>query len=226
MSVKSIFWAMEKEVFSSSQKLVLLVLANFASETGKAYPAVATICRMTSQTDVTVRNALAELVKRGVIIDTGKRTGITQQVKVYQLPIGACETEPLDEYKTCEKTCIKTHKKTYIKTCEKEGQSIEALDPKTKKENNFPAVPEALRDPGFLKAWEEWLNFRQSKRKPVSAIAASRQLEKCQKWGVEKSIQSIDRSIQCDYQGLFPVQEHRRSSAGSVGCEDLDAVNF
>ena len=87
MSLKAVVWALEnEEVFSSSQKFVLVALANYASEEGKSYPAVATICRMTKQSDDTVRRCLEQLSADRLIIDTGKKFGPTQQVRVWQLP--------------------------------------------------------------------------------------------------------------------------------------------
>lgn len=91
MSVRALFWALEQEVFPSSKKFVLVALANFASDTGKSFPSTESIGRITCQQINTVRNALDGLVQEGVISDTGKRTGATGQIKVYQLPEDACE---------------------------------------------------------------------------------------------------------------------------------------
>lgn len=92
MSIHALSWAFKIEAMPSSKKFVLVALANFASETGMAYPSVETICRLTCQQDATVRRALDSLVDEKVITDTGKRVGRTQQVKVYRLPEAACES--------------------------------------------------------------------------------------------------------------------------------------
>lgn len=94
VSFTAMKWAIGCEVTSSSQKFVLLALSNYASESGKAYPQVSTICKFTQLHDETVRKALDSLEKDGVITDTGKRWGKTQQVKVYQLPDEACDVPP------------------------------------------------------------------------------------------------------------------------------------
>jgi Helix-turn-helix domain len=91
MSLKALSWAFDIEAIPSSNKLVLLALANFSGETGQAYPSVETVGRITCQQDPTVRRALANLVELGIIKDTGKRVGATHQVKVYQLPEPCCE---------------------------------------------------------------------------------------------------------------------------------------
>jgi hypothetical protein len=87
MSLKAILWALENgEVFSSAQKFVLVALANYADEQGNSFPQVATICRLTKQSDDTVRRCLEKLREDGFIKDTGKKFGPTQQVRVWQLP--------------------------------------------------------------------------------------------------------------------------------------------
>lgn len=94
MSLKALSWAFDIEAIPSSNKLVLLALANYASETGKSYPSVETVCRITCQQDATVRRALENLTALNIISDTGSRVGSTQQVKVYQLPEHCCERPP------------------------------------------------------------------------------------------------------------------------------------
>ena len=85
-------WAFDQEVFPASNKFVLVALANFCGDTGKSYPGVNSICKITSLQDETVRKALGALVMQQVITDTGLTAGETGRVKVYQLPEAACET--------------------------------------------------------------------------------------------------------------------------------------
>jgi hypothetical protein len=86
VSHQAVAWALNVQGLQSSKKFVLIALANYASDTGLSYPSVNTICHLTCQKDDTVRAALKELVEIGVITDTGKLTGATKQIKVYQLP--------------------------------------------------------------------------------------------------------------------------------------------
>lgn len=94
MSIRALAWAFDQEIFPSSHKFVLVALANHCSDKGKSYPGVKTICDLTSQKEKTVRRALQALVDSGIIVDTGKRTGETSQVKVYQLPKATLERPP------------------------------------------------------------------------------------------------------------------------------------
>ena len=79
-------------------------------------------------------------------------------------------------------------------------------------------IPKALRTPAFLDKWEEWIRFRRAKRQTVSRIAAARQLKKLGEIGEEAAIATIERSIENDWQGLFPPRaipvKYRKDESG------------
>lgn len=52
-------------------------------------------------------------------------------------------------------------------------------------------------------AWNEWIDFRKSKRKPVSQRAANKQFELLNKYSEDQQRHIINQSISNDYQGLF-----------------------
>lgn len=89
MSVEAITWALRQPITHSSAKFVLVVLANNASaERAQAWPSVTYLAEATGQDRKTVMANLARLQEWGLISDTGKRTGATKQVVVYQLACG------------------------------------------------------------------------------------------------------------------------------------------
>jgi hypothetical protein len=135
VSLKAVVWALENDdVFSSAQKFVLVALANYASEEGKSYPAVATVCRLTKQSDDTVRRCLEQLKESGLIADTGKRFGPTQQVRVWQLPDEAWKVkDPLgaglkDPGKTPARPALRG---SNLRTLEPSGEEAAAGAPAT-----------------------------------------------------------------------------------------------
>ena len=67
------------------KKLVLLSLADRASEDHCAYPSLARVVDDTEMDRKTVLKIIDELIEDGLIVDTGERKGRTKQVKVYQL---------------------------------------------------------------------------------------------------------------------------------------------
>ena len=73
------------------------------------------------------------------------------------------------------------------------------------KEGTFAGLlPLHLQTPSFLAKWQEWERFRRLKRKPISRMAAVRQIRMLSELDPLMAAQAIDNSIQNDYQGLFP----------------------
>jgi hypothetical protein len=85
MSIRAIDWAFRQQIASSQDKFVLVALADYANDSGHAWPTITTTTRKTGQDRKTVIAALHRLEARGWIEDTGKRAGKTKQVKVYRL---------------------------------------------------------------------------------------------------------------------------------------------
>lgn len=77
------------------KKLVLLSLADRASEDHCAFPSMSRLVEDTEMDRKTVLKIIEELIEDGLIVDTGERKGRTKQVKVYQLiGINGRETVP------------------------------------------------------------------------------------------------------------------------------------
>ncbi|MBX3703971.1 MAG: helix-turn-helix domain-containing protein [Steroidobacteraceae bacterium] len=85
MSVTAISWAMKRQVAKSTEKFVLVCLANYADEHGIAYPSIAALESDTAQDRKTVIRGLRALIEAGWIEDTGERAGVTKQIPVYRL---------------------------------------------------------------------------------------------------------------------------------------------
>ncbi|MDE2096154.1 MAG: helix-turn-helix domain-containing protein [Patescibacteria group bacterium] len=240
MSLKALSWSFEREVFSSSQKFVLVALANFASETGKSYPSIETICRITEQNEKTVRKALDSLREKGFIRDTGKRTGHTQQIKVWEFPEstkyliavqnressnadakGDQNREPLDGGKAGQRR---------VKGGSKAGQSLPNLGSRTVNReplNQEPSsasapprienaaegvLPESLQTPEFVQAWAEWKKHRREIRHSLTPSTAAKQLSKLAAFPATTAVAMINQSIENGWQGLFDVkEEHGRN---------------
>lgn len=74
-------------------------------------------------------------------------------------------------------------------------------------------------------AWEEWLEYRKAKKKPVSDLAAKKQFKVLALYTHEVQQKIIDQSIMNDYTGLFPpkheYEKDNRSTRGRSIEEDL-----
>lgn len=87
MSIEFLNLAFRTRIRHSSAKFVLVALADYANEDGEAYPSVHTLMAKTDQDRKTVLLNLQRLVAAGLILDTGRRRGKTNQVKVWKLEI-------------------------------------------------------------------------------------------------------------------------------------------
>ena len=85
MSVDATRWAWLAPVKSSTQRLVLLSLADRAGEYHTCFPSVARITKDTKLNRKTIMKVIGELIELGLVEDTGHKKGTTKQVIVYRL---------------------------------------------------------------------------------------------------------------------------------------------
>lgn len=65
-------------------------------------------------------------------------------------------------------------------------------------------LPASLNCREFLDKWQEWLDYRKSVKKKVSALAAKKQINFLSQYDLATALSVIDQSIANDWQGLFP----------------------
>ncbi|MEG2446941.1 MAG: helix-turn-helix domain-containing protein [Acinetobacter sp.] len=85
MSVDATRWAWLAPVKSSTQRLVLLSLADRAGEYHTCFPSIARITKDTKLNRKTIMKVIGELISLGLVEDTGHKKGATKQVIVYRL---------------------------------------------------------------------------------------------------------------------------------------------
>ena len=82
-------WAWSLKLGSSSEKSVLVALAECASsKTHLAFPSIAHVCEMTELNRKTVIPCISSLLEKGLIEDTGSTVGSTGQIIVYRIMFG------------------------------------------------------------------------------------------------------------------------------------------
>jgi hypothetical protein len=87
MSATATAWAWKTPTKSPTMKLILIVLAEFATEKNKTGVSMECFQNQTGMTQANVEYALQNLVDDGRIQDTGKRIGDQQEIRVFQLLI-------------------------------------------------------------------------------------------------------------------------------------------
>ncbi|MEG2263809.1 MAG: helix-turn-helix domain-containing protein [Acinetobacter sp.] len=85
MSIDATRWAWTAPVNNSSQRLVLLSLADRAGEEHTAWPSIERLAKDTVLDKKTVQKVILELINLGLVKDTGDRTGPTKRVRVLKL---------------------------------------------------------------------------------------------------------------------------------------------
>lgn len=77
-----------------------------------------------------------------------------------------------------------------------------------------PPSPLPFPSPEFAKAWESWETYRKETKKKITPTTRKAQFAKFIRWGEKKSIDSINRSIENGWQGLFEPQENTVKNYG------------
>ena len=131
MSIDATRWAWAAPVNNSSQRLVLLSLADRAGEEHTAWPSIERLAKDTVLDKKTVQKVILELIKLGLVEDTGERTGPTRRVRVLKLN----GVKGREEY-TQNLDDANTPKNGNIKQSQKRSDSKNGNDPKNSALNN------------------------------------------------------------------------------------------
>jgi hypothetical protein len=99
MSIEKTNWAFAQQIKPTTWKFVLVALSDCSARGGCAFPSTSMLCWMTSLNWKTVTKALDGLEKLGFIRDTGKRTGQTKQIKVYEVGPGVKDSLSWESFK-------------------------------------------------------------------------------------------------------------------------------
>lgn len=135
MSLDASVWAWKVEMPTKKggalkplKKLVLLSLADRASEDHCAYPSMSRLVEDTEMDRKTVLKIIDELIEDGLIADTGERKGRTKQVKVYQLiGVNGRETDPTTVLFNAENDDLKSPNSGTVPTMEQSQQFHERV---------------------------------------------------------------------------------------------------
>lgn len=131
MSIDATRWAWAAPVNNSSQRLVLLSLADRAGEEHTAWPSIERLAKDTVLDKKTVQKVILELIKLGLVEDTGERTGPTRRVRVLKLN----GVKGREEY-TQNLDDANTPKNGNIKQSQKRNDSKNGNDPQNSALNN------------------------------------------------------------------------------------------
>src|SRR6186997_1741382 len=87
VSWDAIRWALEQKLDRLSDKFVLVILGNWADETGASWRPIKLLAEDACGDPKTIQASLARLQVLKLISDTGKREGHTKGIVVFQLAL-------------------------------------------------------------------------------------------------------------------------------------------
>ena len=111
MSVNATRFAWEcdlsKTTKRSAKRLVLLALTDRANKENTCFPSIARVVKDTGMDRKTVMSTINDLIKIGLVLDTGERKGGTNQVRVLKINVDTVKQEsyPQEGQNTPNKQC-------------------------------------------------------------------------------------------------------------------------
>ena len=110
MSVNATRFAWEcdlsKTTKRSAKRLVLLALADRANKENTCFPSIARVVKDTGMDRKTVMNTINDLIKLGLVSDTGDRKGATNQVRVLKINVDKQESYQQEYQESSNKQCV------------------------------------------------------------------------------------------------------------------------
>lgn len=181
---------------TSTQKLVLLALADWANDEGLCWPSIDRVCVKSSLTRRTVQIAIKDLSEMGLLTQE-KSTGRSCK---YWIKVGAQEMHP------CSSSAPEVQEK-------RPRGASDAPNTSYTHQSNTKDVMEL---PDWLPkdAWDGWVSMRKQIKKPASERAmkmAIKKLEELSRQGHDPG-QVLDQSTMSSWSDLYPIKQEVKSN--------------
>lgn len=218
MAVILMAQAFKLKVGSAGKKLVLLKLADNANDKGECWPSyqhIADQCEISRRSSMRYINELIndgylkKELRKGIkgntsnvyVLNLHHQAPITTPSDTVSPPPSDTQTPPSDRLSPPPSDTVSPGISHSLESVNEVKRVAPVVAP-TRKPKFDPKqfVPDTIN----YEAWCEWVEFRRAKRKPISEIAAKKQLGSLQKLTPEQQQMTISHSIENDYQGLFP----------------------
>ncbi|MGL9721391.1 helix-turn-helix domain-containing protein [Symbiopectobacterium sp.] len=206
----------------SSQKLLLLSLADRADEQHCCYPSIQRLVSDTGLERKTIGKGINQMIDEGLISDTGERKGPTKRVRVLQLNIGSKCAQKRNDTKNGNVTKNRTLNDPNIGTLNdtkngilndpKIGTLNQSLEPNIEPEKNIPLpltdkknkFDPLTEKPSNVSAevWADWVSHRKEIRHPLTPTTCKRIRSMLENHVNPDAVISL--SIERGWQGLFP----------------------
>ena len=191
MSIEAINWALNRvRGVSSTQKAILVALADRADVNAQCYPSYEDICARSGATRNTVASALSAFEERGLL----KREQRHNKSTVYTLNLTSTEIDT-----DSSSTKIHTSSSTKIDTLTTKEPPVNH-----QKKKRSSKTPEGI-DP---EAWGEWVKYRRKFKAPTTERALTLVANKLRGLSAADQREAVDKAIECGWRSVFPKQKN------------------
>lgn len=212
MSIDALRWAFQQQNITSSQKLVLLALADRADASDECYPSIAQIRLDTCLKADTICSATRALEVIGLITRQRRHNNST----VYRL-VGVPSRHQIPETgndkvnsRNRGSAIPETGNSTYPET----GKLTTNKPPLNHQEKPAKTTGEPVEPPHGIHpdAWAAWTQHRREIRKKLTPSTIERQAAMLRAYSPDEQRQIIEQSIEAGWAGLFPLKNNNRST--------------
>jgi hypothetical protein len=198
LSIEAINWALNKvRGVSSTQKAILVALADRADVNAQCFPSYEDICVRSGATRNAVARALNYFEENGLVSRQqrhNKSTVYTLNLTSTQFNTDSSSTE----FDTSSSTELKTSTSTEFDTLTTKEPSINH-----QKKKHSRKTPEGV-DP---QAWSEWVKYRRKFKAPTTERALTLVANKLKGCDPEAQREAVDKAIECGWRSVFPKQK-------------------
>lgn len=191
MSIRQITKAWETPDLSMAQKLVLVKICDNANDAGVAFPSINRVAKECCCNRSTVMRAIEGLVQKGLV---EVKKGGNGRSNRYTLKLG----KPVAESNRSQRATGRTEQPKPVAQSNQGGCTKQPEPSLTVIEPSMPYSSDQ-----FKEAWQDWLQFRKQKKKPMTELAIKRMFKKIAPWGEQKTLIAIDKSITSGWTDLY-----------------------
>lgn len=219
MSAKATFWAWDQRGLSSSQKLVLLCLAdNHNEDSGRCDPSVQFIADKTALNRKTILRALSDLEDLGLVVSEKRHGTSNTFVLLTSTEIGTSPKNGTSQKRD------RTSTKSGTGVVPKLGHKPKTEPKKNLKQIDFSKWPELPSE----EVWSDYKDFKKAKKNPLNQSVINLMASELKKlvvagWSVDAA---LAEQMQRGWQGLkadWILKNDQRASGGYQSAQQLRA---
>jgi pyocin large subunit-like protein len=197
VSIKAINWALNVvSGITSTQKAILIALADRANEDNQCWPSYEDICARSCANQKTVASALKALEQHGFI----KKTRRYSQSTLYQLLI----TTDIGHISSTDIGSISSTDIGHTDTPNIGNLTIKEPSKEPPKEKHSRKVPDGVDS----EAWRNWVKYRRKFKAPTTERALTLVANKLRGVSVEEQRDAVDKAIECGWRSVFPKEKN------------------